>query len=155
MASAGRTGLRRGMLAAVVALTLAACAPMERNHGYIPPETDLAQLVVGQDTRDSVVAAIGAPTASGVLEGGDFYYVQSRFRRIGPLAPQEIDRQVLAISFTEAGVLANIERFGLADGQVVALSRRVTDSNLRDTTFIRQLLGNIGNFDAGTLIGED
>lgn len=155
MARAGRTGLRRGMLAAIAAVTLAGCTPMERNHGYIPPEADLAQLVVGQDTRESVIELIGAPTASGVLSGGDFYYVQSRFRRVGPLAPEEIDRQVLAISFTDAGVLANIERFGLADGQVVALSRRVTDSNLRDTTFIRQLLGNIGNFDAGTLIGED
>jgi hypothetical protein len=48
----------------------------------------------------------------------------------------------------------NIETFGLQEGRVVALSRRVTDDNLRDTTFIRQLLGNVGRFDAGQILGE-
>ncbi|MBC7156656.1 MAG: outer membrane protein assembly factor BamE, partial [Rhodobacteraceae bacterium] len=41
-----------------------------------------------------------------------------------------------------------VERFGLRDGEVVALSRRVTETNVRGVTFIRQLIGNIGNLRA-------
>jgi outer membrane protein assembly factor BamE (lipoprotein component of BamABCDE complex) len=137
-----------------LAAVLTACTAMYRNHGYMPPEEDLAQIVVGTDTRDSVIARIGAPTSAGLTSGSGLYYVQSRFRLYGPLEPQEIDRQVLAITFTESGVVENIERFGLERGQVVVLSRRVTSDNVRDTTLLRQLFGALGNFDAGSVFGE-
>lgn len=134
-------------------MVLSSCTAQYRNHGYLPTETDLATISIGVDTRETVAAAIGAPTVNGVLNDSGYYYVESRFRHLGPFAPQEVERQVLAISFDAAGVLSNIERFGLSDGRVITLSRRVTDDNVRDTTFIRQLLGNIGNFDPTALIG--
>ncbi|MEJ6746410.1 MAG: lipo-like protein, partial [Yoonia sp.] len=34
------------------------------------------------------------------------------------------------------------------------LSRRVTDNGVRDSTFIRQLLGSIGRVNAGDFLGE-
>ena len=155
----GWTGKRRaGWLPRIVltagVLATVACTPIIRNHGYIPLEEDLAVVQVGVDTRETVLEQLGSPTAGSVLGGADFYYVASRFRHFGWLEPREISREVLAVSFTPDGVVQNIERFGLEDGQVVVLNRRVTDDNVRDTTFIRQLLGNIGNFDAGSFIGE-
>ena len=131
-------------LALIVVLGLSACAPTFRNHGYVPPEEDLAELVVGIDTRSTVEDLVGPPTSGGVLQGGDYFYIRSRVRTFGPRRPQVVERQVLAITFDQEGVLQNIERFGLEDGRVVALSRRVTTSGVEDTTFLRQLLGNIG-----------
>lgn len=131
-----------------------ACVPIYRNHGFIPFEEDLAALQVGVDTRETVTAKVGSPTSTGITTPTGFYYVASRFRHYGPLEPQEIDREVLAITFTEGGTLRNIERFGLEDGQVVVLSRRVTDDNIPDTTFLGQLLGNIGNFDPAVLLPQ-
>ncbi|MFL4470975.1 outer membrane protein assembly factor BamE [Tateyamaria armeniaca] len=127
-----------------VSLAVAGCTATFRNHGYIPPEEDLQELVVGIDTRASVEDVVGSPTAGGVLEGGNYFYVRSTVRTYGPRRPQVVDRQVLAISFDENGVLSNIESFGLEDGRVVTLSRRVTDSNITNVSFLRQLLGNIG-----------
>lgn len=147
--------VRRGILSLVAAGILTGCVAMERYHGYIPPEAEVAALQIGQDTRDSVIAAIGAPGADGMLNNGNFYYVQSTFRHFGAFAPKETDRQVLALSFTPSGILSNVARYGLEDGNVVLLSGRVTDAGGSDSTFIRQLMGNIGNFDAATLIGED
>lgn len=131
---------------------LAACQPIYRSHGYVPSDSDLAMLVVGQDTRDTVGDFIGRPSSAGVLEDGGWYYVGSRWVEIGMRKPREINREVVAISFDESGVVQNIERFGLQDGRVVALSRRVTDSNIRGVTFLGQLLGSIGNVDAGQFI---
>jgi outer membrane protein assembly factor BamE (lipoprotein component of BamABCDE complex) len=82
-----------------------------------------------------------------------FYYVRSQRRTIGALAPKVIERQVLAISFDDAGVVTNIERFGLERGQVVPLTRRVTTPGVRDSGFLRQLLGNIGRFNPAGLGG--
>ncbi|EAR50878.1 hypothetical protein OG2516_00205 [Oceanicola granulosus HTCC2516] len=154
--AAGRTttALRRAALAAAL-VAAGACSPVYRHHGYVPNERDLLELTPGVDTRETVADLVGQPTAGGVLDDSGFYYVQSRFRHFGPLGPQEIAREVVAISFTDDGVVRNIERFGLEDGRMVELSRRVTDDNIRDTTFIRQLLGNLGRVDASTLLGGD
>ena len=152
MGGTGRTA-RHLALGAALALAMG-CVPIVRNHGYIPVPEDLAQLQVGQDTRESVIAAVGPPLTGGVLQDDAFYYVQSRFVTNGAAAPVETQRQVLALSFTPAGTLSNIELFGLDRGRVVTLSRRVTDDTSRDNAFIRQLLGNVGRVNAADVLGQ-
>jgi len=148
------SGVRRGAVALLVVL-LAACTALYQNHGYVPRDADLEQVVVGESTREDVAKAVGRPSSTGLLTGGAWYYVGSRFRHFGPREPQEIDRQVVAISFDEGGTVENVERFGLEKGQVVVLSRRVTDSNIEGLSFLRQLLGNIGNISAGQLLNNE
>lgn len=143
------TSFGKWIAAATVSLALSACAPTFKNHGYIPPQEDLDALAIGIDTRASVEETVGPPSSGGVLNDGGYYYVRSRIRTLGPVAPKEIERQVVAISFDGAGVVSNIERFGLEDGQVVPLARRVTDTAVSNKSFLRQLLGNIGQFGPG------
>ena len=119
---------------------------MFRNHGYVPPEDQLAQIEVGRDSREDVAGLVGRPTAEGILGDQGWYYVQSRFRNYGYRPSVEVDRQVVAISFDAGGTVSNIERFGLEDGRVVPLSRRVTEANVQGVGFLRQLFGNIGRF---------
>lgn len=145
----------KSMAVGVLLLTVTACAATYRNHGYVPTDSELENVIVGVDTQDSVAETIGRPTASGLLQGADWYYVQSRWRHFAYRKPRELDREVLAIRFNQAGVVENIERFGLEDGRVIVLSRRVTDSNIRGVSFIRQLLGNLGNFTADQFLGDD
>lgn len=138
-------------VAAASALLLSACSPMYRNHGYVPPESVLSQLPNGGPTREEVVATLGRPTTTGLLGDQTLYYVQSRFRHFAFLPPQEIDRQVLAVSFAPNGRLGNIERFGLEDGRVVQLNPARTAEVFADRTFVTQLLSSLTNFDAGQL----
>jgi outer membrane protein assembly factor BamE (lipoprotein component of BamABCDE complex) len=139
-------GVRATVAILCTGLTLGACAPQFSTHGYIPPAEDLALIEVGSDTKDTVAEKIGVPQSSGVLTNSGYYYVKMRKRSIGPLAPEEVEREVLAISFSDNGVVQNVERFGLERGRVVPLERRVTSSPVSDNTFIRQLLGNLGRF---------
>ena len=132
-------------LALVGLLAVAACSATYQNHGYVPPEQDLQQLVVGVDTRATVDDVVGAPSLSGMSDDGDYYYVRSRKRTFGMFRPEVVERQILAISFNEDDTIANIERFGLEDGRAVPLARRVTDSSVVNNGFFRQLLGNLGN----------
>ena len=140
------------VIALGAALFTASCSPVYRNHGYIPTDEDLALVAVGTSTREDVATAVGRPASSGLLEGGDWYYVGSRWRYFGARAPQEIDRQVVAVTFNEAGVVDNVERFGLEDGRVVVLSRRVTKSSVRSLGLIRQLMGSLGRVSAGQIL---
>ncbi|QDC09563.1 outer membrane protein assembly factor BamE [Oceanicola sp. D3] len=146
------SGAARGLVLLALVLSLAACTARMRNHGYTPSDADLAALQVGVDTRESVIEAVGSPAGYGVLRESGYYYLSARTRTWGPREPEFVDRQLVAISFTEAGRVSNIERFTLRDGNVVALSRRVTVSNVKGVSFLRQLLGNLGRFQASDFL---
>jgi outer membrane protein assembly factor BamE (lipoprotein component of BamABCDE complex) len=140
--------------AALLAAGIAACTPVIRNHGYVPAEDELALVEVGIDTRDTVSQKIGRPTTSGLLNDEGWYYVQSQYRLVGPREPKETDRKVLAVTFNEAGVVENVALFGLEDGQVVEISRRVTETNIKGVSVITQLLGSFGRISAEDVFSE-
>jgi outer membrane protein assembly factor BamE (lipoprotein component of BamABCDE complex) len=143
---------RRQCLMLALVATVAACSPVYRNHGYVPSEDELALIEVGVDTRETVSEKIGRPSTSGLLNDVGWFYVQSRYKLVGPREPKEIDRQVLVVNFTEAGVVENIGRFGLEDGRVVEISRRVTDTNIKGIGVIQQILGSFGRIRADDLL---
>jgi len=136
-------------------IVLMGCSATYRNHGYVPSEDELAALELGKDTRDSVIEAVGAPGFGGVLDSSAFYYVQTRVKNEMFYKPTSVDRQVVAISFDSAGRLRNVERFGLEDGQIVPLARRVTDNSVQNNGLVRQLLRNLGNFNPADALAQN
>lgn len=145
------SGMRRSAL--TLALTLvAACAPVYRNHGYVPLDSELADVKVGESTRQDVADFIGRPSSMGMMTDSGWYFVGSRFKSYGAYEDREVDRQVVAISFDGNGKVANVERFGLDKGRVIVISRRVTESNIKSVGFLRQLMGNLGRVSASDLI---
>ncbi|PID36260.1 MAG: cell envelope protein SmpA [Rhodobacterales bacterium] len=135
--------VRRMVAVALIAGAAVACSPVQTYHGFIPTDADLEELMVGVDTRTTVASIIGKPAASGLRAESAWYYVMSEFTTRGGFAPEETNREVVAISFDDEGVVSNVERFGLEDGRVVVLSRRVTESNIEGLGFLRQLFGNL------------
>ncbi len=136
-------GFKLGV-AALAMVVLGACSAQYRNHGYMPTQDELDQIIVGVDTRASVEETLGAPSAAGLIANGNYIYVKSHMRSFAYKAPEVVEREVLAVSFDASGTVTNIERFGLEDGRVIALERRVTESSVIDRILIRQLLGNFG-----------
>lgn len=129
-----------------------ACTPKVRTHGYVPNDETLESIAVGRDNRESVYEAIGSPTSSGVMRDEGWYYISSRVKYETYQAPQEVERQIVAISFDSDGVVSNVERLSLEDGRVIALNRRITDIPVKGPGFFGQLFNNIGNFNLGDAI---
>jgi outer membrane protein assembly factor BamE (lipoprotein component of BamABCDE complex) len=155
IAQAAAAGMPRHVRLVILGLCLAlmaACATVYRNHGYAPTDLELSALEVGVDTRETTAEKVGLPSTSGLLNDDQWFFVQSRFQERPARPPLEIDRQVVVISFNEGGTVSNVERFGLEDGQVVALSRRVTETNIKGVSFIRQLMGNFGRLTTDQLV---
>lgn len=144
--------LAKAVLGLTLILSLTACVAQFRNHGYVPSEEQLAQISVGVDTKETIKDEIGTPGTEGILDSSAWYYVRSQFRHLGAFEPKEVDRQVVAISFDAQGRVSNVERFGLEQGRVVVLSRRVTDDGVKGITFLQQLFGNLGNVSAEQLL---
>lgn len=140
-----RAFLRRAILASACVAIISACSPIMRSYGYTPSDLDLSELTVGKDNRESVARAIGTPQASGLSNENTWFYASSLYRTNGLFTPEELEREIVAVSFTESGTLANIERYGLENGQVVTVSRRVTNPAVQNSTFVRQLFDSIGS----------
>lgn len=144
--------IKYSILGVLLASTVA-CTTRYRNHGYVPSQEELAEITLGVDTRDTVSETIGSPSASGVLTDSGYFYVRTRIKHYGPRKPEVVDRQVVAIGFDKSGIARNIEHYALEDGQAVPLARRITDNGIQNTGFIRQLIGNVGNFSPGINTG--
>ena len=145
--------LKTAVMCLILSVTVS-CTATFRNHGYTPDDESLANVVVGVDTRASVEETLGVPTTGGVIAGGSYYYISSRWRYYGIKQPKPISRVIVAVQFSASDVVENISRYGLDDGEMVLLSRRITAGGAEDISFIRQLIGNFGRFDAQDIFGE-
>jgi len=140
-------GMRKVALALGLVLGLAACGDTRTTTGFVPTEDQLEAVVVGRDTRTTVRTILGVPGSTGLAVDEGWFYVRSTFEDGTYRPSREVDREVVAVSFDSDGVVTNLERFGLEDGNVVLLSRRVTDDNTAGIGFLRQLFGNLGRID--------
>ena len=138
----------------LVMATLAACGGQYRNHGYMPLAEDVDALIVGVDTRDSIIEVMGVPTTGGVLTEEAMYYVRSRVHHKGYVKPNEIQRDVLVFSFDKNQILRNVERFGIEKGKLIRLEHRVTEAPGGDRSVLQQIIGSIGGFNPNSIVNN-
>lgn len=131
--------------ACVLGVTVLGCTPVVSTHGFAPPDDQLAEVVVGQDTRGSLRRKIGRPGLDGVFTDDHWYYVSTTVERLTWHAPKVTDRRVVAIAFDENDTVASINRYGLEDGKLVDLEIRTTPTRGSELTVLQQILGNVGN----------
>lgn len=143
-------------LAAVLAGTVlvSACNPTLRTHGYRYSDGVVPEFTVGEDNQASVRQALGNPSTTGVFETDTWYYVTATREYLAYLRPDTRDRRILALRFDEAGMLAEIEEYGVEDGRIVAFVDRETPTRGRELSVLEQLLGNVGRLPAEQFGGE-
>jgi len=134
---------------------IAACsvveAPRTLRGAQVDPD-ELKQLVVGTSTRKDAESLIGSPTTKGTFDDRWIYISQTTHTRIGQLPG--VDKQnVVVLTFDQGGVLRDIEQRGMKDAKSVAMVSRTTPSPGSEASFMQQLLGNVGRFNAGGLGG--
>jgi len=143
------------VLVAGIGLATVACAPTNRVHGYVPDAELLDTIVPGVDTIASLETSIGRPSASGLVKSDAWYYVKSTVRHYTYNRPEVTDREVLAIRFAEDGVVEDVNRYGLEDGRIIDLKRKITVTPGQTLTALQQILGNFGQLSAGQIFSED
>src|SRR6186713_1827372 len=124
----GRGKVVRVKVGLIVLLCLAVvgCTRLYSIHGYTPTDEDLKQVVTGKTTSEEVVTLLGPPTVDELVAGGAWYYVKSKYETYAYKEEKEVDREVVAITFTTDKRVANVERFGLEKGRIVQISTRIT-----------------------------
>jgi outer membrane protein assembly factor BamE (lipoprotein component of BamABCDE complex) len=122
-----------------------------------PPQTrgnkveaeQLKELVPGTSTKADVTALIGSPTQRAMFDENTWLYITEVTRpRLGQTLGV-LDQDVVVLSFNDRGVLSGVKTVTRNDAISVAVIARTTPSPGTEASFMQQLLGNIGKFNAG------
>ncbi len=143
--------LRRLALAFALCGALSACglfaAPPQLRGNKVDPEA-LAELTPGTSTRADVTALIGSPTTRAAFDDNTWIYISELTQPQVGRFPAVLDQTVLVLTFNDQGVLAGIEKKTKDDSLPVDVVTRTTPSPGTEASFMQQLFGNIGRFNA-------
>ena len=128
----------------VALLAGTACAPVVSQRGYIPDQEKVASIQVGVDDKSTVEERLGTPTNVATFDGDVWYYISSTEEQFAFFEPETTERHILAVTFDGTGKVTNLEKYGLEDGQVVAIVDRETPTRGRELSFLQQMFGNLG-----------
>ena len=139
--------LRKAALAfaALSVLGVAACAPTTTYQGFQAIDSNPADVKIGDDTRSTVLAKLGTPSATSTFDKDTWYYMDQVVNRTSFYNPRMSRRDVVAISFDKnSEQVTEVRKYGLQDGKVFAFNKRETPTRGREMTVLEQLLGSIG-----------
>lgn len=130
---------------AVALLSSAACAPIVSYSGFQTIESDPKDVKVGTDTKSTVRARLGSPSATSTFDPNVWFYMNQLKQRVAFRQPSVIQRHVTAITFNkDTEAVESVKNFTLKDGKVIAYNGRETPTRGRELTILEQLLGNVG-----------
>jgi len=128
---------------------LGGCAKDINARGNLPPDEALSQLQPGEQTRQDVQLIMGTPSHVASFGDETWYYISALTTQYAFYLVEELERDVYALSFDNRGILTEVKRFGLEDGEEIQVADRETPTMGREYSLIEQLIGNLGRFDRG------
>ena len=89
---------------------------------------------------------LGTPTTTSSVGTGDaFYYISSTTKQVAFLAPEEVDRRIVAVYFTRSGMVERVAEYGIQDGKVFDfISRTTPPANDYEDGLFKQIFRNLG-----------
>jgi outer membrane protein assembly factor BamE (lipoprotein component of BamABCDE complex) len=142
---------RRARLLLVGCLLLGGCSFFEAQsqlRGNRVDADQLKELVPGTSTRTDVTALIGSPTARATFDDNTWIYISEVTRPRIARVPGVLSQDIVVLSFNEQGVLQDVKRLNQEDALPVTMVARTTPSPGTEASFLQQLFGNIGRFNA-------
>lgn len=126
-------------------LALAGCGEQVIKRGFQFQESDLLQVQPGM-SQEQVRMSLGSPATTASIPGGNaFYYISSTAKQTAFLPEKEVDRQVVAVYFTQQGTVQRVANYGLQDGKVIDFNNRTTPApGSREDGLLKQIFRNLG-----------
>jgi outer membrane protein assembly factor BamE (lipoprotein component of BamABCDE complex) len=109
----------------------------------------LAELVPGVTTRADATSLLGTPTMHASFDDNTWLYIGSITRPVIAGTQHVNSQEVVALTFDQSGVLRDVLTRDKRQSLPVTVVARVTPSPGSNASFMQQLLGNVGRFNAG------
>jgi len=139
-------GVRVGLMAVLVSLSVSGCIERYSTRGNLPNPDLLAEMKPGDITRDEVSEILGSPSAVATFDKEKWFYISETTKTIAFLEPEVTDRKVVIMTFDKDGTLNDVRTLGLEDARKVTPVDRKTPTAGNELTIIEQLIGNFNRF---------
>jgi outer membrane protein assembly factor BamE (lipoprotein component of BamABCDE complex) len=128
---------------------VAACVPVNSFQGFQVVGAAPSDVKVGEDTRSTVLARLGSPTATGTFDKDTWFYISQVSNKTAFYHPRVVKRDVVAIAFDKGTEqVSAVNTYTLKDGRLIAYNGRETPTRGREMSVIEQLIGSIGTASA-------
>lgn len=128
---------------------LAGCSIPVNDRGDLPKLDRLSQIKPGVTDKASVRSLLGSPSSIATFDGDTWYYISKKEKQIAFLKPEILNQEVYEIHFDDKGIVSGVDHKDLKDAQAVTPNPDATPAQGREFTFLEQLIGNFGKFNAG------
>ena len=145
-----------------ISVALGLCVVVTACGWFLPPpqtrgnrveQDQLRELVPGITTKADVTALIGSPTQKAMFDENTWLYITEVTRpRLGQTLGL-LDQGVVVLNFNDHGLLTGVKTATQKDAIPTSIASRTTPSPGTEASFMQQLLGNIGKFNAGGTSG--
>ena len=145
------TGMSREARTSGGGLSSASCAPAVEQRGNLPNPDKLAEIHAGSTTKEDVAKILGTPSSVSVFNNDkSWYYISRRTSQTAFFDPSVLDQQVYIVNFDDQGVVKAVDHKELRDGKAITPVARATPAPGRELSFLEQLIGNLGKFNASS-----
>lgn len=135
-------------LAITVALALGACSPNVETRGHLKDADWREHIAPEKTTQDEVLQLLGSPSARSSFGPDTWYYITTRRESFAFFKPKVTDEEVVQITFHADNTVKAVETTGKDKARDIAIADRITPTEGHQMTFMEQLLGNLGRFNA-------
>ena len=121
-------------------------APVPTDRGTIIEAADYDRLIPGTTTRAEVTTLIGSPTTHATFDDNTWIYIGEVTAPVPTARPKIESQKVVVLSFDQGGVLRGRRLLEKSDAHDVAMASGSTPSPGSETSFMQQLIGNVGRY---------
>lgn len=131
------------VLAFSASLLLGACAPKLANRGNMLEPEKMAQIKVGESTREDVASKLGTPTQVSTFDENIWYYFGASTEQYSFFYPEVIEQKTVEIKFNDQGIVTAMNQLDPSAAQDIDPVSRSTPTYGHEMTFVEQLVGNL------------
>lgn len=134
------------VIACLIPLAVASCAPTVRTTGNLLSETKLAKIQPAVSTRHDVEQTWGPPTTVAPFDPNVWYYIGETTAQQGVFEPEVQKRQMVRVTFGPDDIVSELAALDPANGREIAIVDRKTPTAGKEFTAFQQFIGNLGKF---------
>ena len=131
----------------VFLIMLQSCSSKTIITGNLPDPDLIANIEVGQVSKNEVLELLGSPSTKATFNDNDWYYVSEKTSTRAFFDPEVINRKVLIIQFDNREIVKKITQLSLKDGEKIEMVDRITPTAGKEMTILKQIFGNVGRFE--------
>ncbi len=128
-------------------LAVSGCSPVKMQRGNLLQDYQLADVKVGEHSRSDVLRMLGSPTSQSTFNPDIWYYIGQETEKRGILDDRVKNERIVVVAFNADGIVDQIQDVD-QDRIDVPYAKGKTPTHGNELTFMQQLLGNLGRFNA-------